>query len=312
MTVSYFEKWFPYKKTGIGPLSVEGARERHEGDQTYVALLDLRPKVLIQFLRDWVSVSIVDEKGRTITEFSLRAEHKRLRLKGVTSRIFKADLDAATQFTMIALNDDGSIVDAEALGPSEFYKAFLASGSLMERPPFGEYSALLEKVSACARALQSAEDREAALLGIVARSSLRSDYYHLCRVHPLRSGAPPKGLASRELQRAASGRISLTKFSGPGHGYAVGGLPENVSLTLVIQGRTSVEADFRIPFKGTGRGGTIATLCHAATVFVGERPPEPPYPRPEFRTPDEFVEIALKLRALVGALAESVQSAAGP
>lgn len=310
MNAAYFEKWFWHKRIGIGPLSVDDARSRHENNRAYVALVEHQPSVLFRLSPGWVSVVLMDVNGRPACEVDLIDEQGTLRLKSAKRRVFGDAIPDPIQFTMINLNESGHIIGAEGLDPSEVYKAYAAAGSALKRPSFGEFGAVLERVTICAVAMEKEAVQDGQFLQAVANSSVCADYYRLCAAHPMRSGKPPAGLGSKDIQRSASGRVLLNKMPGAGHGYEVGGLPANVSLALVIQGRTSIEADFSVPFGTAAKVGTIASLCHQALLYAGQAPRNPPYPRPEFSSPEEFVEIAMRLQAFVIALAKVAQRGA--
>lgn len=78
-------------------------------------------------------------------------------------------------------------------------------------------------------------------LTAVADSDICSAYYSLCREHPLRIGGPIEKAPATAVLKAAAGRVSLSKLSGPGTVFQLGGLPDNLSLTFIVQSRTRIE-----------------------------------------------------------------------
>lgn len=140
-------------------------------------------------------------------------------------------------------------------------------------------------------------------LAAVADSDVCGSYYDLCREHPLRIGAPIEKAPATAVLKAAAGRISLRKLSGPGTVFQLGGLPEGVSLNFIVQSRTTVETDFTVPFKGAQEGGTFAIVCNAALAHTRKSVPNPPYPRPESHSLEELLAIFQSFDALVRRLA---------
>jgi hypothetical protein len=131
-------------------------------------------------------------------------------------------------------------------------------------------------------------------------------YYSLCREHPLRLDVPLAKAPATAVLKASAGHVSLTRLGGPGSVFQLNGLPDGTALNLIVQGRSSIETDFSVPFGSDNHRGTLAILCNAATIAGGTAVPNPPYPRPDFRSVDELVAIFGKLEALVrelGALA---------
>ncbi len=98
--------------------------------------------------------------------------------------------------------------------------------------------------------------------------------------------------------RASAGKVQLTKLGGPGTVFQLDGLPDHISLNFIVQGRSSVETDFSVPFGGEIQRGTFAILCNAVTAASGAAP-NPPYPRPDFRSLEELVTIFGELEVLV-------------
>ena len=140
-------------------------------------------------------------------------------------------------------------------------------------------------------------------LSAVAASNICSSYYDLCNKHPLRIDAPPAKSPFKEVLKAAVGRVQLTKLSGPGTVYQLDGLPDGVALNFIVQGRSTVETDFVVPYKETKEGGTFAILCNAALAHSGQALPTPPYPRPQFCSLDELLVIFQSFDGLVRNLA---------
>ena len=75
-------------------------------------------------------------------------------------------------------------------------------------------------------------------------------------------------------------------------------MPDDASLSFIIQGRGFVETSFSLRFGDGEAHGTFATLCNAATVYGNAPAPRPPYPRPEFRSIEELLEIFERLSDL--------------
>jgi len=140
-------------------------------------------------------------------------------------------------------------------------------------------------------------------LTAVEDSDICSAYYSLCREHPLRIGAPIEKAPATALLKAAAGRVSLSKLSGPGTVFQLGGLPDNLSLTFIVQSRTRIETGFAIPFKEVQQQGTFAILCNAALTQSKMKVPSPPYPRPESHSVEELLAIFQEFDALVRKLA---------
>jgi len=76
------------------------------------------------------------------------------------------------------------------------------------------------------------------------------------------------------------------------------GGPAAGEFVVVIQGRTTVEAHFAVPFRGGQAASTLAVLASDVRRVRSEPPHEPPYPRPEFHSLEELAAV----------LAEVVQS----
>ncbi|MGV7185318.1 hypothetical protein [Xanthomonas axonopodis] len=136
-------------------------------------------------------------------------------------------------------------------------------------------------------------------LSAVSKSGICAANYSLCREHPLRLDIPLAKAPASAVLKVATGQVSLTKLGGPGTVFQLNGLPDEVSLNFIIQGRSSVETDFAVPFGNEVQRGTFASLCNAATVAAGLAAPNPPYPRPDFRSIEELVTILSKFEALV-------------
>jgi hypothetical protein len=130
-----------------------------------------------------------------------------------------------------------------------------------------------------------------AFLAAVNESGICTAYYSLCQDHPLRPNAPLAKTPASAVLKAAAPQVLLTKLGGPGSVFRLDGLPDKMSLNFIIQGRSSVETDFSVPFGDFVQRGTFAILCNAATVAAGLPAPNPPYPRPEFRSMEELVTI---------------------
>lgn len=136
-------------------------------------------------------------------------------------------------------------------------------------------------------------------LAAVSESGICTAYYSLCGEYPLRLNVPLVKAPASAVLKAAAGQVSLAKLVGPGTVFRLDGLPDRVSLNFIIQGRSSVETDFAVPFGDGAQRGTFAILCNAATVAAGLAVPNPPYPRPDFRSIEELVAILSKFEALV-------------
>jgi hypothetical protein len=140
-------------------------------------------------------------------------------------------------------------------------------------------------------------------LSAVALSEVCTSYYGLCRVHPLRTGAPKAQAPAKEVIKAAAGRVPISKLSGPGSVYRLGGLPAGTSLAFILQGRCTVETDFTVLFRGAQQRGTFAILCKDASAYGGQALATPPYPRPNFYSLEELLGIFHELDVLVRKLA---------
>ncbi len=143
-------------------------------------------------------------------------------------------------------------------------------------------------------------------LAFVSNSDVCSEYYALCREHPLRIDVPLAKAPWREILRAAAGRVPLTKLGGPGTVVRLGGLPEGVSLDFIIQGRSTVDTIFDVPWRGQSECGRFAILCNLSTECSGNPLPDPPYPRPEFHSLDELLTILQRFDTLIRKLAAVV------
>lgn len=140
-------------------------------------------------------------------------------------------------------------------------------------------------------------------LAVVEKSGICNAYYALCREHPIRIGAPIEKAPAKAVLKAAEGRVLLSKLSGPGTVFQLGGLPENVALNFIVQSRTTVETDFSVPYKDSQRRGTFAIICNAALEQSKGNIPSPPYPRPESHSIEELLSIFQSFDALIRKLA---------
>lgn len=140
-------------------------------------------------------------------------------------------------------------------------------------------------------------------LAAVAASDIGPAYYALCREHPIRLDASPVKASSKDILKVASGRVAIENLQGRGTGFSLGALPDGVSLNFILQGRCTVETDFVVPFDTNPQSGTFATLCRAASIFHGGGHASPPYPRPNFYSIDELLDIFEKFDALIRRLA---------
>lgn len=144
-------------------------------------------------------------------------------------------------------------------------------------------------------------------LAAVAAMDFAPRYYELCRRHPLRLDAPACKAPAADVLRAARAAGPATKFSGPGRAFAfeLPGGPAAGELTFVVQGRTTIEAHFAVPYRGVEESSTFAILALDTSGIRGEQPPIPAYPRPEFHTLEELEAILAEVYSL-GCLLVSV------
>ncbi|MCD1649748.1 hypothetical protein [Marinobacter adhaerens] len=127
---------------------------------------------------------------------------------------------------------------------------------------------------------------------------LTDKYYDLCNEYPLRVGTPVEKMSSREVLKAADGRVSIQKLKGPGTCYEVQDIPDSVLLRFIIQSRTRVETHLQVQGLEREYVSSFATLCLAAREAAGKERPTPPYPRPEVHSVNELIEVFTRLRDL--------------
>ena len=137
-------------------------------------------------------------------------------------------------------------------------------------------------------------------------------YYDLCRDYPIRDLSPCK-LPAKEVRQILSeiGRdesgwhSSVRAFE---HEQTFGSL--TVTIGFRIHGRTSVDFDFCAEYASDDRiGNSFAGIAHNSAVAAGHPKPDPPFPRPEFHTPDEFRRILTEAFALGDLLIATAQKA---
>ena len=136
------------------------------------------------------------------------------------------------------------------------------------------------------------------LLSTVWSSRICGAYYDLCSRHPPRPEVVPVRTTTRDILKMAECRLSISKLSGPGSTFQMGDMPDGASLSFIIQGRSSVETGFSLRFEDGEVRGTFATLCNAAMAYGSAPAPRPPYPRPEFRSIEELLDILERLSDL--------------
>lgn len=127
---------------------------------------------------------------------------------------------------------------------------------------------------------------------------LADKYYDLCSEYPLRVGSPIEKMPSREVLKAADGRVGIQKLKGPGTCYEVLDVPDSVLLRFIVQSRTRVETHLEVRGLELEHVSSFATLCLAARRAAGKERPAPPYPRPEAHSLSELIEVFTKLRDL--------------
>lgn len=136
---------------------------------------------------------------------------------------------------------------------------------------------------------------------------LPDKYYEVCDQHPIRIGEPIEIMPFKEILKAAEGKIELNKLKGPGICFEVIGLPENLSLSFVIQSRTSVEGHLKFQNFEKEYLHSFATFCLAAKEAAGKEKPKPPYPRSQAHSLTEMVEVFIKLKELALQFGRSIQ-----
>lgn len=137
-------------------------------------------------------------------------------------------------------------------------------------------------------------------LAAIAATDFAPRYYELCRQHPLRLGVPACKAPAADLLRVARMAGPATKMPGPGRpfGFGLPGGPAAGEFVFVIQGRTTVEAHFAVPFRGGQAANTFAVLASDVRRLQGEPPHDPPYPRPEFHTLEELAGVLAEVYRL--------------
>ena len=153
-------------------------------------------------------------------------------------------------------------------------------------------------------------------LAAVAATDYAPRYYELCRQHPLRLDAPACKAPAADVLRVARAAGPANRLPGPGRpfGFELPGEPPAGELVFVIQGRTTVETHFAVPFRSVQVAGTFAILALDVLGLRGEPPPSPPYPRPEFHSLEELAEVlaeVYRLGCLVAAVGEPRQAEPG-
>lgn len=136
--------------------------------------------------------------------------------------------------------------------------------------------------------------------------SLCSAYYELCNNYPHIPGSGSKKTPFKEILAAAEGIIILSKLRGPGIVFQVGGLPERVSLNIIIQSGSSVETDIIIQHPQQEYRATFAILSNETLKNSGISEPNPGYPRPICTSANDMVIVIARLRELTIALAKAV------
>jgi hypothetical protein len=91
--------------------------------------------------------------------------------------------------------------------------------------------------------------------------------------------------------------------------FSVGGLPNGVSLAVIVQTGGSIETGFSIQYIQQEHKGTFAILCNEACKFSGLPVPNPAYPRPICATAAEMITAFVRIKELTLAFAEAVQNA---
>jgi hypothetical protein len=137
-------------------------------------------------------------------------------------------------------------------------------------------------------------------LATIAATDFAPRYYELCRLHPLQLDAPACKAPAADVLRVARLAGPATKLPGPGRpfGFELPGGPCAGELVFVIQGRTTVEAHFAVPFRGGQAASTFAVLALDVRGLRGEPPPSPPYPRPEFHSLEELAAVLAEVYSL--------------
>lgn len=147
------------------------------------------------------------------------------------------------------------------------------------------------------------------LLEAANSAGICSAYYKLCNEFPFTPGVCNKKLPHKEILAAADRNIPLSKLAGPGTVLSVEGLPNGVSLVVVVQTGGSIETGFSIQHAHQENKGTFAILCNEARKFAGLPVPNPAYPRPICATAAEMTTVFVRLKELTLAFANAVQNA---
>ena len=149
----------------------------------------------------------------------------------------------------------------------------------------------------------------AEILKAADQAGICSAYYRLCKEQPFLPGAANKKVPYKEVLAASAGIIQLSKLGGPGAAYKVGGLPDGLSLNLIVQSGGSVESHFTVHGVEQEQQGTFATLCNEAVKHSGQPAPSPPYPRPICSSSTQLVATFRTLQELAIALFGAVRAA---
>lgn len=147
------------------------------------------------------------------------------------------------------------------------------------------------------------------LLSAAVSAGTCSEYYGLCSEYPLVPGQYSKKAPFKEILAAAEGNMPLTKQRGPGIVFEVGGLPEGVSLNIIVQSGGTIETDFVVEHADQAHRGTFAILCNEAMMHAGHSAPNPPYPRPVCASADAVVAVVRRLQGMVIALEKALKCA---
>jgi hypothetical protein len=143
MNISYFERWFWKKGQGIGYLSEEKAKVRHEKSEAYVAVVE--GQTIVDLAGKWVSVSFLDAQARPYLRYDFEAMDRRLFLKGAQYWGFDGQPSELVEYIIFNFNPSGAYVVERTLGSEVTAIEGTASTTSLwaEQVEFGNYENLL-------------------------------------------------------------------------------------------------------------------------------------------------------------------------
>jgi len=150
-----------------------------------------------------------------------------------------------------------------------------------------------------------------ATVAALAEAGFHRRYYDLCAKFPLRD-CPPPSLKAKEVLAIFKGLGWTPTVVERGRAFAFEGSEAGLQreITVVIQGRETVEA-----FWSVGHGDSLIADTHCGTALravlhEGGQAPDPPYPRPIFCSMSELREILEEVMSL-GQLAVGIAAQSG-